>query len=216
MDNKILRDISYGMYVVATSYNDKLVGCTINTLTQVTSNNPIVSISLNKDNYTNKAIKNTKRFIVNILSEKTTSEVINTFGFRTSKDIDKFANYKYELKNQLPILKEEICGYIICEVLNVIDAETHDVFLARIIDMKKTSNNIPMTYIYYHQVIKGSTPKNAPTYFIKMEQPTDSMYRCSVCGYIYDDSKENIPFNDLSEDWKCPVCGASKSEFKKI
>ena len=56
MDSKILRDISYGMYVVATNYNERLVGCTINTLTQVTSNNPIVSISLNKDNYTNKAI----------------------------------------------------------------------------------------------------------------------------------------------------------------
>jgi flavin reductase (DIM6/NTAB) family NADH-FMN oxidoreductase RutF/rubredoxin len=216
MDNKVLRDISYGMYVVTANYNNRFVGCTINTLTQITSKNPIISISLNKDNYTNEAIKNTKRFVVNILSEKTSHEVINTFGFKTSKDVDKFRDCEYEIKDQLPILKEEICGYLICEVLNVIDAETHDVILARIIDMNKISDNIPMTYKYYHEVIKGITPKNAPTYYIKPEHNTGNLYRCSVCGYIYDDSKESIPFDNLPEDWKCPVCGSPKSVFKKI
>lgn len=216
MDSKILRDISYGMYVVTTSYNDSLVGCTINTLTQVTATNPIITISLSKDNYTNEAIKKTKRFVVNILSEKTSGEVINIFGFKTSKDVNKFKNFTYKIKNQLPILKEEICGYITCEVLDVVDAETHDIFLARIVEMDKISDNIPMTYKYYHEVIKGSTPKNAPTYFMKPEQPIGSMYRCSICGYIYDDSKESIPFSDLPEDWKCPVCGSPKSVFKQI
>ncbi len=216
MDSKILRDISYGMYVVATNYNERLVGCTINTLTQVTSNNPIVSISLNKDNYTNKAIKKTRRFVANILSEKTASEVINTFGFRTSKNIDKFEDCEYEIKDELPILKEEICGYIICEVIDIINAETHDIFLARIVEMNKISDNIPMTYKYYYEVIKGSTPKNAPTYFIKSEKSTGNIYKCSICGYIYDDSKEIIPFDNLPEDWKCPVCGSPKSVFKKI
>ena len=49
-------------------------------------------------------------------------------------------------------------------------------------------------------------------------------YECTVCGYIYDpslgDPDGNIapgtPFEKLPDDWKCPVCGASKSEFKKI
>lgn len=38
-------------------------------------------------------------------------------------------------------------------------------------------------------------------------------YVCQICGYIYDDEKEKIPFSDLKEDWKCPLCGASKSDF---
>ena len=50
MDIKVFNDISYGMYVVS-SKNDKNVGCFINTLVQITSNNPMVSISVNKDNY---------------------------------------------------------------------------------------------------------------------------------------------------------------------
>ncbi len=39
-------------------------------------------------------------------------------------------------------------------------------------------------------------------------------YICQICGYIYDDAKEKIPFKDLPDDWKCPLCGASKSDFK--
>ena len=38
-------------------------------------------------------------------------------------------------------------------------------------------------------------------------------YICSVCGYIYDEEKEKIPFAELPEDWKCPLCGAVKSDF---
>lgn len=40
--------------------------------------------------------------------------------------------------------------------------------------------------------------------------------QCSVCGHIYDEEKEKIRFEDLPEDWKCPVCGASKEKFFKI
>ncbi|NOY39072.1 MAG: rubredoxin [Nitrospirae bacterium] len=34
------------------------------------------------------------------------------------------------------------------------------------------------------------------------------MYKCSVCGYIYDDAKEEVPFSELPDDWACPVCNA--------
>lgn len=41
-------------------------------------------------------------------------------------------------------------------------------------------------------------------------------YRCTICGYIYDDSKEKVKFVDLPDDWKCPACGAPKSLFEEI
>ncbi len=37
-------------------------------------------------------------------------------------------------------------------------------------------------------------------------------YVCPVCGYVYDET-DNIPFADLPEDWKCPLCGASRNDF---
>ena len=39
-------------------------------------------------------------------------------------------------------------------------------------------------------------------------------YICQICGYVYDDAKEKVPFAELSDDWKCPLCGAAKSDFK--
>ena len=49
-------------------------------------------------------------------------------------------------------------------------------------------------------------------------------YRCTVCGYIYDpevgDPDNGVPadtsFEELPEDWVCPVCGASKDMFEKV
>jgi len=39
-------------------------------------------------------------------------------------------------------------------------------------------------------------------------------YVCQICGYVYDDAKEKVPFSELPETWKCPLCGALKSDFK--
>ena len=41
-------------------------------------------------------------------------------------------------------------------------------------------------------------------------------YRCTICGYIYDDEKEKIKFEDLPDDWTCPLCGAAKNLFEEI
>ncbi len=39
-------------------------------------------------------------------------------------------------------------------------------------------------------------------------------YVCQICGYVYDDEKENVLFQDLPDDWVCPLCGASKAFFE--
>ncbi len=38
-------------------------------------------------------------------------------------------------------------------------------------------------------------------------------YVCKICGYIYDEAKEGVPFESLPDTWKCPLCGAAKSDF---
>jgi rubredoxin len=48
-------------------------------------------------------------------------------------------------------------------------------------------------------------------------------YVCNLCGYVYDpklgDDENDIPpgikWEDLPDDWTCPVCSASKDEFEK-
>ncbi len=41
-------------------------------------------------------------------------------------------------------------------------------------------------------------------------------YVCMICGHIYDEEKEGIPFSSLPDDWKCPVCKAAKSDFEPL
>jgi len=41
-------------------------------------------------------------------------------------------------------------------------------------------------------------------------------YECSVCGHVYDESAEGVPFADLPDDWECPVCGAEKVFFEAV
>ena len=40
-----------------------------------------------------------------------------------------------------------------------------------------------------------------------------SKWTCSICGYVYDEAKEGVPFRDLPDTWVCPLCGAAKSAF---
>lgn len=223
MDTKIFQKLTYGMYAITTNYNGKNVGCIVNTITQITSQNPIISVSINKENFTNLAVKKSKKFAVNVLSENTDNAVISKFGFYSSKDIDKFENIKYEKLDNLPIIKDNTCGYMICEVIQVIECETHDVFFARVVDTKSYDRYVPMTYSYYHEVIKGKAPKKAPTYIedekiveVTIKDIEKSVYICSVCGYVYDNSKEKVRFEDLPDNWTCPVCGVGKDKFKKI
>ena len=37
-------------------------------------------------------------------------------------------------------------------------------------------------------------------------------YECP-CGYVYDEEAEGVEWDDLPEDWECPVCGLGKDSF---
>jgi len=41
-------------------------------------------------------------------------------------------------------------------------------------------------------------------------------YKCMACGYIYDDAVESVKFEDLPDDWTCPLCGVGKDMFEKV
>ncbi len=40
-------------------------------------------------------------------------------------------------------------------------------------------------------------------------------YVCEVCGYVYDEEAEGVKWEDLSEDYECPLCGVGKDQFQK-
>ena len=216
MDLKVLRNLSYGMYVISTSFNNELAGCVVNTVVQITSSNPIIAVSVNKNNYSNTILKQSKRMAISILSTETSKETITNFGFYSQRNVNKFKD-NYELINEMPIIKDNLCGYLIGDIIDIIEAESHDIFLMRLTNSENLSDKTPMTYEYYQTNLKGKSSTNAPTFIDeKVENSNSNKYRCIICGHIYDDSKEQVKFEDLPDDWKCPVCGVSKDKFEKI
>lgn len=210
MEN-ILRDLSYGVYVISTKEEERLVGCIANTVVQITSNPKTVAVSLNHDNYTNKIIKKTKRFGVSILNEESNPNIIGTFGYKSSKDTDKFENSDYKEIDSIPVITDSN-GAFICEVTDTLETATHTIFLANVTNMERFSTKNVMTYKYYHEVLKGKSPKNAPTYEETKEEPNTkqkTIYRCPLCGY-------EIEIDELPKGFVCPICGAGKDMFEKI
>lgn len=212
MNNSAFRNMSYGVYIISTWDDKRPTGCTANSAMQITSDPATIAISINHDNYTNQCIEKTGKFAISILGENSDPSIIGTFGFQSGKNVNKFDSVKYEIKGDMPIVTGG-CAYITCEVVNKIETDTHTVFLGKVIDADVLSKDDSMTYAYYHKVIKGKSPKNAPTYIKEDISDEDNKvkYVCSVCGYEYLGS---IPFEELPDDYVCPICGQPKSVFK--
>ncbi|MCL2805606.1 MAG: flavin reductase [Treponema sp.] len=214
MDITTLFKLSSGLYIIGSKDNDRNIGCVVNTVVQTTSRPVTLSVCINKDNFTNTCIKKTGGFSVSILSENIKENVIGAFGFSSSREKDKFSDVSFGLTpSGMPYLKEGVTGFIQCKVISTTENFTHTIFIAEVQEAENISQEPPMTYDYYHRVIKGKTPKNASSY-AENTKTTGSSYKCSICGYEFSGSKEE--FENLPDDYKCPICSVAKSLFLPV
>jgi len=226
MDTRALHTISYGLYVIASRKGDRLNGQIANTVIQVCSEPPTISVCINKGNLTHEFVKESGVFAVSVLSQDTPLSFVGRFGFKSGRDADKFEGINYKAgETRAPIVLDHTLAYMEARVLKEVDVATHTIFIGELIDAQVIREGVPMTYAYYHQVKRGTTPKTAPSYIEEKKETAPKMakYKCNVCGYVYDPEKGDpessippgTPFEGLPEDWQCPVCGASKDEFEK-
>lgn len=211
MNPNAFRKLSYGVYIISAWDNGRATGCTANSAMQITSDPATIAISINHNNYTNKCISESGRFAISILSEESEPSIIGTFGFQSGADVNKFDSVAHEIRGYMPVVKDS-CAYIVCEVIDKMETDTHTVFLGKVVDADQLSDQEAMTYAYYHKVIKGKSPKNAPTYLAEEAVSQKENWVCGVCGYVYEGE---TPFEDLPADYSCPVCRQPKAVFVK-
>ena len=195
-DIKITRKITQGMYVLTT----KEGGCIVDAVSQISSGeNPLISVSVMKQNYTNELLKNNKKFAISILSKDVNPEIIKTFGFNSARDINKFEKIETTQVENLNIINDSL-GYMVCEIVDSIENDTHTLFIGKIIEADVFEENEAMSYGYYQEhkeeLLKVTTENGRTAWF------------CSICGYVY--YGEELP-----ENFKCPVCGVGKELFHK-
>lgn len=237
MDLKVLYNISYGIYIVSSKKKDRKNGQIANTVFQTTSEPATIAVCINKKNLTHEFIAESKVFAVSVLEQETDMKFIGRFGFKSGRDEDKFQgiNYKIGITGS-PIIMENTLAYMEAEVVTEIDVGTHTLFVGKILEAENIKKGKPLTYDYYHQIKKGISPKNAPTYIPeekksgkeinkeRKESEKMAKFKCTVCGYIYEPEKGDpesginpgTSFEDLPDDWVCPVCGAGKEDFEEV
>lgn len=230
INGKAFYKMSYGLYIVSTAYDSKLNGQIANTFFQVTSEPPMVAVSINKQNLTHEYIKKSGVLSVSVLSEETSMDFIGKFGFKSGREIDKFSGIAYKTgESNVPIVIDNAVSYFELKVENEIDVFTHTIFICRVLNSEVLKDMNAMTYKYYHDIKHGKSPKTAPTYLNILDDFLDinvktGKYQCSICGYIYDTSAgvqnsgipAETPFEELPNDWICPICKAPKDKFKKV
>lgn len=236
MDAKIFHKVSYGLYVIGSTKDGAFNGQIANTVFQISSEPATVAISINKNNLTNEFIKASGVFSVSILPQSVPLSVIGHFGFKSGREVDKYQSLSYKKGvTGAPVLLENTVGYLEAEVISSLDVETHTLFIGKVIEAEVLSKEDPMTYAYYHQVKRGSTPPPAPTYIKeeakdenkpeeKKEGTAMKKYECAVCGYVYDPAEGDpdsgiapgTAFEDIPDDWVCPVCGVGKDQFEAV
>ena len=165
MDTKALHKISYGLYIVSSFDGEKLNGQVANTVFQVTSSPPRVAVCLNKENLTHSFVEKSGVFSISVLEQDTPFKFIGLFGFRSGREINKFAEVNYKIgKTGAPVVLDYTLAYMEIQVTMKIDADTHTLFVGTLENAQILKDGTPLTYEYYHRVLKGKAPKTAPTY----------------------------------------------------
>ena len=216
MNTSAFYDMTYGMFILGTVKDGQHSGCIVNTVTQVSSDTHLLSVSIHHDNYTNSVLKETGMASINILAQGAPMEIIQTFGFQSGRSVNKFENIPFmPTADDLPVIEDGICGWFECKVLDFIDLPTTTLFILEVFEAERLGDHVsPMTYAYYQMVMRGGVPNNAPGHTISEEEggpPAGPQYVCLVCGYKYDGSQG--PFEFLPPDWRCPDCKAQKPSF---
>ena len=195
-NKKITRKITQGMYILTTNNG----GCVVDAVSQIScGDNPLIAVSVMKSNYTNELMKNNNKFCLSVLGKNVNGEIIKTFGYNSTRDIDKFKDVEFNLVDDQKVIKDSL-GYMICKKIDSIDNDTHTLFIGKLVGCDVFSNEEAMSYQYFQEnkddLIKVTTEKGKTAWV------------CTVCGYVQYDE-------ELDDNFTCPICGVPKDMFIK-
>jgi flavin reductase (DIM6/NTAB) family NADH-FMN oxidoreductase RutF len=165
MDRKSFYKISYGLYIVSAAFEGKDSGCIVNTLAQVTSEPAKMSVAINKNNFTEEQVEKSGNFAAVALTRDADIKLIGTFGFKSSRDTDKFSGLKVARDvNGIPYITDNAAARFSCRIVDKLDLGSHVMLIGEVLDAEVLSEAEPLTYSYYQLIKKGTTPRNAPSY----------------------------------------------------
>lgn len=199
INSNALFNIGYGLYVVTVNDGKRDNGLIVNTVMQLTSSPNRIAVTINKSNYSHDVVKQTGKMNVNCLTIDAPFAVFEAFGFKSGRNVDKFADCTpVRSNNGLIVLPKYVNAFISLTAQQYIDLDTHGMFICTVDDANVLSDRESMTYDYYHKKVKP-----------KPQRQEKKGYVCKICGYVY----EGDP---LPEDFVCPLCKHGAADFEEI
>ncbi|TDA27738.1 MAG: flavin reductase [Archaeoglobi archaeon] len=170
MNLSALYKISYGLYIVTSVKENKFAGQIANTVFQVTSDPPKIAVCLNKRNTTHEFLSSSRVFGVTVLKKDTPMQFIGKFGFKSSRDVNKFEGVNFKVgKTGAPLVLDHAVAILEAEVKGECDVGTHTIFIGELVDAEIISEAEVMTYAHYHFIKGGKAPKTAPVYIAQKQ-----------------------------------------------
>lgn len=205
MNKKAMYNLSYGLFVLTSRSGEKDNGCIINTAGQVTSAPTRITVTVNKENYTNDMIRESGKFNISVLSERADFALFRHFGFQSGRTVDKFADYSAckRSENGLYYITQGTNAYLSATVEQTIDLGSHTMFIASVEDMDVLSQDPSATYAYYQSSIKPKPEQEQKVSGGKV------VWRCTICGFVYEGE-------ELPPDYVCPLCKHPASDFERV
>ncbi len=205
MDNNVLYNLSYGLFVVTTETGNKHNGCITNTVMQISSAPLQLAVSINKANLTHDMVLESGKLTISVLNQQASFNLFKRFGYQSGRDVDKFEgfnSFKTDLQG-LRYITDGANSFFSTQVTKIEDQGSHTLFIVSIKDMQKLNDIPSVTYDYYQTFIK---PKPEP---IGTTTNGKTIWRCKICGYEY--IGDEIPV-----DYICPLCKHPASDFEKV
>ena len=222
MDSKAMYKLTYGLFVLTSASGGTDNGCIINTAMQVTTTPNRISITVNKANKTHDMIKESGIFNVSVLSEEAAFEVFTHFGFKSGRDVDKFADWPDAARseNGLLYITKYTNAYLSGKVVQELDLGTHTMFIADVTAGEVLSGAESVTYSFYQSNIKPkpgqaaapapAAPQGAGDAAPAPEAASGpAKWVCRICGYVYEGE-------ELPEDFVCPICKHGAIDFERM
>ena len=157
-----LNCLSYGLYIVTSADGARKNGLIVNTAFQVSADPVKVAVCVCKNSFTHEIISKSNVFALMPLEQETPMVFIGNFGFRTGRTFDKFAKVAFEPGiTGAPVVREHTLSCVEVRVTQTLDVGTHTLFVGDVAAAQFFKQATPLTYAYYHNVIKGKTPAGA-------------------------------------------------------
>lgn len=179
MDATALFKLTYGLFIASTQWEDNRCGCVINTAAQVTDTPCRMSVTMQKRNFTTELVLKKKSLTISVLSLSWPSGCHHPISaISPGGDTDKFASVPFQTDSLATLSQGSYGGYMSLKVTDVIDLDTHYLFLCDVVEAENLDSGKPLTCGDYRAHNRRLPPPAAPA---QAHQPVVK-WVCPVCS----------------------------------